>query len=152
MPTACESFGFTTPLLCCSQTTPAHVQAAVLCARKYKVQPIPRAGGNSFEALSTGDGALVIDLTNMAAVNVNVPAMTATVQMGSRMGNVYTAIHRAGQAANKNLTCLGGVWPQVGFGGLMAAGGYGSLSRMYGVLADHVIAAKVIKGATPGLG
>jgi len=109
------------------------------------IQPHPRSGGNSFEALSTGDGALVIDLSNMAAVKVNVPTMTATVQLGARMGNVYTLIYKAGQAAGKNLTCLGGVWPQVGFGGLMAAGGYGSLSRMYGVLADHVTAAKVIE-------
>eukprot|EP00775_Hariotina_reticulata_P011298 gene11298-11448_t len=124
--------------------TTSQVQGAVLCARKYKVQPIPRSGGNSFEALSTGDGALVIDLSNMAAVNVNLPAMKATVQLGARMGNVYTVIYKAGQAAGKNLTCLGGVWPQVGFGGLMAAGGYGSLSRMYGVLADHVTAAKVV--------
>lgn len=32
----------------------------------------------------------------------------------------------------------------MGFGGLLAAGGYGSLSRAYGVLADHVVAARVV--------
>jgi FAD/FMN-containing dehydrogenase len=90
---------------------------------KFKVQPIPRCGGNSFESLSSGDGALVIDLSEMAAVAVDVKAMTATVQFGARMGNVYSAIYKAGVGAGKNLTCLGGVWPQVGIGGLMAAGG-----------------------------
>lgn len=120
------------------------VQAAVLCAVKFNVQPIPRCGGNSFESLSSGDGALVIDLSEMAAVAVDVLAMTANVQFGARMGNVYSAIFKAGVAAGKNLTSLGGVWPQVGIGGLTAAGGYGSLSRKYGVLADHILSARVV--------
>lgn len=59
-------------------------------------------------------------------------------------GNVYVAIAKAGYQYGKNLTCLGGVWPQVGFGGLMAAGGYSSMSRKYGVLADHIVGAKVV--------
>lgn len=59
-------------------------------------------------------------------------------------GNVYSAVARAGLQHGQNLTCLGGVWPQVGFGGLMAAGGYSSMSRKYGVLADHILAAKVV--------
>jgi hypothetical protein len=42
------------------------VQAAVLCAVNAKVRPVPRSGGNSFEALSTGDGVLVIDLADLA--------------------------------------------------------------------------------------
>jgi hypothetical protein len=99
------------------------VQAAVLCAAKFKVQPIPRGGGNSFESLSSGDAALVLDLSDMAAVAVDVKAMTATVQFGARMGNVYSAVFKAGASAGNNLTCLGGVWPQVGIGGLTAAGG-----------------------------
>jgi hypothetical protein len=103
--------------------TVRQVQAAVLCAAKFKVQPIPRGGGNSFESLSSGDAALVIDLSDMAAVAVDVKAMTATVQFGARMGNVYGAVYKAGVTAGKNLTCLGGVWPQVGIGGLTAAGG-----------------------------
>lgn len=44
----------------------AQVQAAVLCAVGSKVRPVPRSGGNSFEALSTGDGVLVIDLSDLA--------------------------------------------------------------------------------------
>ena len=120
------------------------VQAAVLCAVRHNVDPIPRSGGCSFEGLSTADGALVIDLTNMAAVVVDVPSMTARVQTGIRMGKLYTDVFNAGNAVGRNLSCLGGVWPQIGFGGLMAAGGYGSMSRAYGVLADHVIAAKVV--------
>jgi len=120
------------------------VQAAVLCAVRHNLDPIPRSGGCSFEGLSTADGALVIDLTNMAAVVVDVPGMTARVQTGIRMGKLYTDVFNAGNAVGRNLSCLGGVWPQIGFGGLMAAGGYGSMSRAYGVLTDHVIAAKVV--------
>lgn len=95
--------------------TVQQVQAAVLCAVRAGVQPIPRAGGNSFEALSTGDSACVIDLSDMAAVSVDVSSMTATVQAGVRIGNMYVAIHRAGLAAKpaRNLSSVGGVWPQV---------------------------------------
>lgn len=66
----------------------AQVQAAVLCATKFRVQPIPRAGGNSFEALSSGNGSLVIDLTKMSAVTVDVGQMTATIQGGARIGEL----------------------------------------------------------------
>jgi len=69
----------------------------------------------SFENLSAGDGALVIDLTSMAAVRVNVSAMTATVQLGARHGNMYHAITTAGRAVGRgNLTSLGGVWSHLG--------------------------------------
>jgi hypothetical protein len=68
----------------------------------------------SFENLSAGNGALVIDLTSMAGVRVNVSAMTATVQLGARHGNMYHAITTAGRAVGRgNLTSLGGVWTQV---------------------------------------
>lgn len=82
----------------------------------------------------------------IAGVSVDVGALTATVQAGTRMGNVYMAVYRAGQSASppRQLTCTGGVWPQLGFGGLIAAGGYGSMSRKYGVLADNIVSAKVV--------
>ncbi|KAF8067329.1 FOX1 [Scenedesmus sp. PABB004] len=124
------------------------VQAAVVCAVRAGVQPIPRAGGNSFEALSSGDGALVIDLSaNMGAVlAVDVPRMTATMQGGVRMGNAYVTIARAGAAASppRNLTCVGSVWLELGVAGLIAAGGYGSLTRAHGMMADHVLSARVV--------
>jgi hypothetical protein len=69
----------------------------------------------SFENLSSGDGALVIDLTSLAGVSVDLGSNTATIQMGTRHGNMYNAITTAGRAAGRpGLTCLGGVWPQVG--------------------------------------
>eukprot|EP00878_Enallax_costatus_P027316 GHUV01029389.1.p2 GENE.GHUV01029389.1~~GHUV01029389.1.p2 ORF type:complete len:138 (+),score=38.13 GHUV01029389.1:1119-1532(+) len=74
------------------------------------------------------------------------PNITKALSLGhlAFAGNVYVAIAKAGYQHGMNLTCLGGVWPQVGFGGLMAAGGYSSMSRKYGVLADHILAAKVV--------
>lgn len=68
------------------------MQAAVKCSVMFHVQPIPRAGGNSFEALSSGDGALVIDITKMSHVGVDVPGMTATVQGGARIGEGVTGV------------------------------------------------------------
>jgi FAD/FMN-containing dehydrogenase len=127
----------------------AHVQAGVRCAVAAGVRPVPRAGGQSFEALSTGDSdTLVLDLSAGlgVVVSVDVGRMAARVQGGARMGNVYAAVAAAGRAASppRNLSCLGGVWPQLGFAGLMLAGGYGSMSRKYGVLADHVTAVRVV--------
>jgi hypothetical protein len=49
----------------------------------------------------------------MAAVRVDPKAMTVTAQAGIRMGNLYYEIFRAGRAAGgRNLTCLGGTYPQ----------------------------------------
>ena len=124
--------------------TTEQVQAAVICAVKNTVHPIPRSGACSFENLGTADDALVIDLNNMAAVKVDLQSMTAVVQTGIRMGNLYAHVSKLGEEAGRNITCLGGVWPHVGFGGLLSAGGYGSLSRQYGTLADSVVSAKVV--------
>jgi FAD/FMN-containing dehydrogenase len=125
-------------------TTTEQVQAAVICAVNNTARPIPRSGACSFENLGTGTDALVIDLNNMAAVKVDLKSMTAVVQTGIRMGNLYAHLTEVGEAGGRNITCMGGVWPHVGFGGLLAAGGYGSLSRKHGLLADSLLSAKVV--------
>jgi hypothetical protein len=66
------------------------------------------------ENLSSGDGALVVDLSSMANVTVNLPAMTATVQMGARHGNMYHVVTTAGRWDNRSsVTTSGAGWPQV---------------------------------------
>ncbi|KAI8468062.1 MAG: hypothetical protein J3K34DRAFT_523261 [Monoraphidium minutum] len=125
-------------------TTP-QVQAAVVCATRHGVRPIPRSGGFSFENLGTADGALVIDLSNMAEVVIDAGAMTATADAGVRMGNLYYEIFKQGRAAGgRNLTCLGGTYPQIGFGGILLAGGYGAFTRKFGLLSDSLISAKMV--------
>ena len=36
---------------------------------------------------------------------------------------------------------------QIGFGGILAAGGYGAFTRKYGLLADSLLEAKVVDAA-----
>ena len=92
-------------------TTPSTTQPCL--SPTQALSPLP-GRRFSFENLATADSALVIDLTNMRAVRVDAGAMTATVQAGIRMGNLYYEIFKAGGAAGgRNLTCMGGTYPQV---------------------------------------
>jgi hypothetical protein len=120
------------------------VRRSLLCATSFGVQPIPRSGGNSFEAFSTADGAVVIDISEMDRVDVDLDAMTATVQLGIRMGNLYTKVYEAGRVSGKNLTVVAGVHRMVGLGGVTAAGGYGSTSRKHGTAADNILSITVM--------
>jgi FAD/FMN-containing dehydrogenase len=131
-------------------TAPPQVQAAVLCGVAHGARPVPRSGGHSFENLGSGDGALVIDLSDMARVlRVDAARMETTVQAGIRLGNLYTALFEAGRAygARRNLTVVSGTHPAVGLGGILAAGGYGMLSRKYGLMTEHVLSARVVDAA-----
>ncbi|KAJ3284155.1 hypothetical protein HK104_010072 [Borealophlyctis nickersoniae] len=59
---------------------------------------------------------------------------------GLRLGNLYAGLYDH----NPSWTFPAGVCPSVGLGGHIAAGGYGTLARKFGVGADNVVAATVV--------
>ncbi|KAJ3051418.1 hypothetical protein HK097_007557 [Rhizophlyctis rosea] len=119
---------------------PEDVVKGVKCARKAGVLPVPRSGGHSYESLSSLNDSLVIDLSTMSHFKIAKDQRTFTVSPGIRLGNMYTSLYRA----NPTFTFAAGTCPSVGLGGLISAGGYGMLSRRYGLSADNVISAKVV--------
>ncbi|KAF9926179.1 hypothetical protein FBU30_004180 [Linnemannia zychae] len=120
-------------------TSAADVQTAVKCAKASNVAVAPRSGGHSFEGYSIGgqDGSLVLDITGMSSVVVT--GNKAKVGSGIRLGPLYLELFNQG-----GWTLNGGTCPSVGVGGHTLGGGFGLLSRKYGLLIDRLVEIELV--------
>ncbi|KAK4280505.1 hypothetical protein QN277_012126 [Acacia crassicarpa] len=117
---------------------------SVVCCREFSLGIRVRCGGHSYEGTSSvaNDGApfVIIDLMNLNHVHVDVEAEMAWVEGGATLGETYYAISRASTAHGFSA----GSCPTVGVGGHIGGGGFGLLSRKYGLAADNVVDALLI--------
>ncbi|KAJ6797349.1 putative reticuline oxidase [Iris pallida] len=128
--------------------TKHQLQSAVVCCINLLLSIRLRSGGHSYEGLSyTADGTnpfVVVDLMNLNRVRVNLTDSTAWVESGATIGEVYYAV---ADESGGSLAFPAGSCPTVGSGGQIAGGGYGYLSRKYGLAADNVLDAVLIDSA-----
>jgi hypothetical protein len=111
------------------------VQAARNAGRRITV----RGGGHCYENFSSGnDGGVIIDLSGMQGVS-RAPSGRVCVEGGATLWNVYETLFK-----NWNLTVPGGSCYSVGVGGHVAGGGYGLLSRQFGLVVDYLAAVDVV--------
>jgi FAD binding domain/Berberine and berberine like len=116
---------------------PEDVQACVGVAASSHVPIAARGGGHSYAGYSTPDQGLVVDLGDMARIEVRSDG-TAVIGAGARLINVYSALGDAGR-------CLpGGSCPTVGIAGLALGGGVGVLTRKHGLTCDRMVSARVV--------
>jgi hypothetical protein len=120
------------------------LRAAVRCARAAELVMRIRSGGHSYEGLSytTEDRSAfaVVDLAALARVRVDARGATAWVESGATLGQVYHAV----AASSPTLAFSAGSCPTVGSGGHIAGGGFGLLSRKYGLAGDNVVDAVLV--------
>ena len=120
----------------------SHIQAAVICSKKYGLQIRARSGGHDYEGLSYVSEVpfIIVDLVELRSINVDVGGGSAWVEAGATLGEVYYNI------ANKTATYgfPAGTCPTVGVGGHLSGGGYGTLLRKYGLAADNIIDAYIV--------
>ncbi|KAF8670048.1 hypothetical protein HU200_051239 [Digitaria exilis] len=127
-------------------TSLADLRAAVACARAAGLVIRLRSGGHSYEGLSyTAEDNdhtpfAVVDLAALDGVRVDVATSTAWVQSGATLGQVYHAI----AVSSPTLAFSAGSCPTVGSGGHIAGGGFGLLSRKYGLAGDGVVDAVLV--------
>ncbi|KAG6485289.1 reticuline oxidase-like [Zingiber officinale] len=122
--------------------TQLHLRSAVLCSREAGYSVRLRSGGHSYEGLSYSASApfVVVDLMRLNRVIVDSASRTAWVESGATLGETYHGI----SAASDDLAFSAGSCPTVGSGGHIAGGGFGLLSRKYGLAADNVLDAVLI--------
>lgn len=125
-----------------------HIVSAVLCARKVSCKIRVRCGGHSYEGTSSSVAAttttappfVIIDLMNLNRVTVDLESETAWVEGGATLGETYYAIANA----TLDYGFSAGSCPTVGVGGHISGGGFGLLSRKYGLAADNVVDALLV--------
>src|SRR6056297_1190366 len=114
------------------------VVAAVDFASEHDLPLAVRGGGHNAAGTAVCDGGLVVDLTEMNSVRVDTKAKTVRVDGGATLGDVDLETQRFGLA-----TALG-VVSETGVAGLTLNGGYGHLSRKYGLALDNLISVDVV--------
>ena len=126
------------PSLIARCTGPADVAAAVNFARAHHPLLAVRGGGHNVAGNALCDGGLVIDLSPMRSVQVDPQARIAHVQPGVTLGELDHQTQVFGLASPV------GMVSQTGVAGLTLGGGFGWLSRKYGLACDNLLSADVV--------
>jgi len=108
------------------------IQAAVQAAAEVNLLTAIRCGGHSLAGFSTCEGGMVIDLSRMRSVSVDEKKRRARFAGGCLLGNIDQATQKVG------LVYPAGVVSQTGVSGLVLGGGFGWLTRLYGMSCDNV--------------
>jgi hypothetical protein len=116
----------------------ADVIEAVTLARRTGMTVAVRSGGHSFPGLSSCDGGLVIDLSQMRGIRVDPLTRTARAQAGVLLGE----LDRETQAFG--LAVPAGIVTHTGLAGLTLGGGIGWLMRKYGLTIDQLLSVDLV--------
>ena len=111
---------------------------AVTFALERKLLLSVKCGGHSLPGKSTSDGGMMIDLSQMHAVDVDAEAMTMRADGGALLGHIDDA------ATAHNAMTTTGIVSHTGAGGFTLGGGFGRTDRKMGLAIDNVLAAKVV--------
>ncbi len=114
------------------------VVRAVRFARAQDLLVSVRGAGHNIAGNAVCDDAVMIDLSGMKAVEVRPDSRTARVQPGATLGDVDAATQAHGLALPV------GINSTTGIAGLTLGGGFGWLSRKYGLTIDNLVAAEVV--------
>lgn len=126
------------PALIARCTSPEDVMQAVEFARKHDLLVSIRGGGHNIAGNAVCDGGLMIDLSLMKSVQVDPATRRASVEPGCTLADVDAAVQAHGLATPLGINSTTGV------AGLTLGGGFGWLSRKFGMTIDNLLSAEVI--------
>ncbi len=116
----------------------ADVSQVVSLARETGLNLAVRSGGHSLAGYSVSDGGIVLDLSDMKALQIDTEQRTAWAETGLTAGEYTTVAGALGLATGFGDT------GSVGIGGITLGGGVGYLVRKYGLTIDDLLAAEVV--------
>ncbi|HEX5163955.1 MAG TPA: FAD-binding oxidoreductase [Thermomicrobiales bacterium] len=126
------------PALIVRASGTADVAATVRFACENELLLTVRGNGHNVAGNAIADGALMLDLSTMRAVQVDPAARIARVQPGANWGDLdrETQLH--------GLATPGGQVSTTGIAGFTLVGGMGYIRRKYGLACDNLIGAEVV--------
>jgi len=114
------------------------VRNALAWARQNDLAFRVRSGRHNLEGWSNLDGGLVIDVSDMKSVEIDADAMTATLGAGLTQGEAVASLGAAGFAVPT------GSEGTVGLVGATLGGGFGFLTRAFGLACDNLIGVTIV--------
>jgi FAD/FMN-containing dehydrogenase len=115
----------------------ADVMHAVELAQKHGLVLAVRGGGHNIAGTAVCDGGLQIDLSPMRWVRVDRAAMRANVGPGATLADIDREAQLFG------LALPAGINSTTGIAGLTLGGGFGWLTRKFGMTIDNLVSADV---------
>ena len=126
------------PALIARCTGAADVMLAVNFAREHGLLLAVRSGGHNIAGNAVCDGGMMIDLSPMKLVCVDPESRTAHVGPGATLGDLDHETQAFGLATPTGINSTTGV------AGLTLGGGFGWLSRKWGMTIDSLMAVDVV--------
>jgi FAD/FMN-containing dehydrogenase len=114
------------------------VARVIAHARERGLELAVRCGGHSVAGHGVTDGGIVIDLSEMKALDIDPGRRTAWAETGLTAGEYAAAAGRHGLATGFGDT------GSVGIGGITLGGGVGFLVRKHGLTIDDLLGAEVV--------
>ena len=114
------------------------VARVIAHAREAGLELAVRSGGHSVAGHGVTEGGIVIDLSDMKALDIDPMRRTAWAETGLTAGEYTTAAIKHGLATGFGDT------GSVGIGGITLGGGVGFLLRKHGLTIDDLLAAEVV--------
>jgi hypothetical protein len=114
------------------------VVAAVNFGREHQLLIAIKGGGHNAAGFAMCDDGIVIDLSNMKAIEVDPKTKTAIAQAGVLWGEFDAATQQHG------LAVTGGAVTTTGIAGLTLGGGVGWLMGKYGATCDNLLSAEIV--------
>lgn len=116
----------------------ADVINAVRFASDNKLLVSVRGGGHNIAGNAVCDGGLMIDLSPMKSVRVDIAAKRAWVEPGATLADVDKETQSFGLAVPT------GINSTTGIAGLTLGGGFGWITRKFGLTIDNLVSADVV--------
>ncbi|QHI68501.1 FAD-binding oxidoreductase [Tichowtungia aerotolerans] len=126
------------PAMIARCTSPDDVVSAVQFAKTNKLLVSVRGAGHNIAGNAICDDGMMIDLSPMKKVNIDPNNRTATVEPGCTLADFDASAQKHGLATPV------GINSTTGIAGLTLGGGFGWLSRKYGMTVDNLLSAEVV--------
>lgn len=114
------------------------VAQAIEAARENKLETSIRGAGHNIAGTAVCQGGLMIDLSGMKKVRVDQGKQRAYVEPGATLADFDAATQQHGLATPV------GINSTTGISGLTLGGGFGWLTRKYGMTVDNLVTAEVV--------